>query len=309
MKTFDLETLKLTTGSHEDREAGVCIMEAVAWFANEPHSDHPRCACPVLTRFGIWLNDRFDDEQRQQLRPLIPRLVGTRDEAMEKMRRDYLFNATLNVLIPIGLRNLADRIEPKDAELAEKFRKQARQFEELPKIKYAVALARALARDLAVALALARARDLALAVAVARDLALALDRDLAVDLARALALDLALAVARAVAVDRARALALDLAPDPAGKKMVWQGAIKIFEHAIDLKADEELGVVAPVADKKVAAKKAIKPAAKKAANPTVKPAAKKAAKPVKKTLTAASRKRIVDAMAKRMADRKARAKA
>jgi hypothetical protein len=229
MKTFDLETLKLTTGSHEDREAGLCIMEAVAWFANEPHSDHPQCACPVLTRFGIWLNDSFDDEQRHQLKPLIPRLVGTRDEAMEQMRRDYLFNATLNVLISIGLRNLAYRIEPKDAGLAEKFRRHARQFEELPKIKYTLARARALAL----------ARDLALALA--RDLALALARDLARDLARALARDLDLDLD--LALDRA------LDPVPADKKMVWHAAIEIFEHAIDLKADEELGVVAPVADK------------------------------------------------------------
>jgi hypothetical protein len=243
MKTFDLETLKLTTGSHEDREAGLCIMEAVAWFANEPHSDHPQCACPVLTRFGIWLNDSFDDEQRHQLKPLIPRLVGTRDEAMEQMRRDYLFNATLNVLISIGLRNLAYRIEPKDAGLAEKFRRHARQFEELPKIKYTRALARARDLDLALALALARdlARDLDLALDLARDLAR--DLDLALDLARDLARDLDLALDLALALDRA------LDPVPADKKMVWHAAIEIFEHAIDLKADEELGVVAPVADK------------------------------------------------------------
>jgi hypothetical protein len=245
MKTFDLETLKLTTGSHEDREAGLCIMEAVAWFANEPHSDHPQCACPVLTRFGIWLNDSFDDEQRHQLKPLIPRLVGTRDEAMEQMRRDYLFNATLNVLISIGLRNLAYRIEPKDAGLAEKFRRHARQFEELPKIKYTRArdldldLARDLARALALALALAL--DLARALALARDLDLARARDLARDLALDLARDLALALARDL--DLALDLALDRAldPVPADKKMVWHAAIEIFEHAIDLKADEELG--------------------------------------------------------------------
>src|SRR4051812_4805048 len=73
-----LDALELENGSHAAREKGVCLMEAVAWFANEPHSDRPKCACPVLTSFGISLNDRFSAEERQLLKPLIPKLVGTR---------------------------------------------------------------------------------------------------------------------------------------------------------------------------------------------------------------------------------------
>ncbi len=140
MKVLDLETLKLSGGYHRRGVDGLSIMEAVAWFNNEPHSNYPQCACPALTRFGIGLNYWFDDEHRQKLVPFIPKLVGTRNPVLEQARYEYLLNATLNVLIPIGLRNLADRVAGADSELAERFRGHARQFEELPKIKYALAL-------------------------------------------------------------------------------------------------------------------------------------------------------------------------
>ena len=158
MKVLDLETLELKSGYHSSVEEGVSLMEAVAWFNKEPHSNYPQCACPALARFGVGLNYWFDDEHRQKLVPFIPKLVGTRNPALEQARYEYLLNATLNVLIPIALRTLADRIAGADSELADKFREHARPFEELPKIKYS--LARDLARDLA------RARDLALDLAL-----------------------------------------------------------------------------------------------------------------------------------------------
>ena len=89
---LDLEVLELKSGSHGDREQGVCLMEAVAWFNNEKHSDHPQCACPVLTSFGIGLNDRFDAEYRQKLKPFIPRLVGSRNPALERRRGEFLLD-------------------------------------------------------------------------------------------------------------------------------------------------------------------------------------------------------------------------
>jgi len=39
---MDLETLVLEHGAHESRENGVCLMEAVSWFAGEPHSEARR---------------------------------------------------------------------------------------------------------------------------------------------------------------------------------------------------------------------------------------------------------------------------
>ena len=64
-------------GSYELRQQGVCLMEAVAWYAGENHSDMPACVSPVLRRYGMSLNDRLPAERRQELKAFIPRLVGT----------------------------------------------------------------------------------------------------------------------------------------------------------------------------------------------------------------------------------------
>jgi hypothetical protein len=72
-----LATLKLAAGGHHSFEEGVCVMEAVAWIAGEPFSDHPKCASPVIATFMRQWNDDLDDDGRQMLKPLIPKLVGT----------------------------------------------------------------------------------------------------------------------------------------------------------------------------------------------------------------------------------------
>lgn len=69
---------KLTTGSHARPEEGVCFMEAVAWVTGEPHSDHPECACPILTDITIDANDSMSDVDRQRLIEAIPALVGSK---------------------------------------------------------------------------------------------------------------------------------------------------------------------------------------------------------------------------------------
>jgi hypothetical protein len=74
-----VEAMTLSRGSHESIEAGACIMEAVAWVAGERFSDYPRCASPFISAFLRSWNDSLDDAERNALlKPLIPRLVGTR---------------------------------------------------------------------------------------------------------------------------------------------------------------------------------------------------------------------------------------
>src|SRR5690606_12434912 len=73
-----LDEIILDSGAHPDREQGVCLMEAVAWVAGEPHSDHPRCVDVALAAYGRTLNDLLRDDERQLLVPLIPMLIGTR---------------------------------------------------------------------------------------------------------------------------------------------------------------------------------------------------------------------------------------
>ena len=107
-----LETLRLESGGHEKRTDGVCVMEAVAWFAGEPHSDHPECASKLLTTFAMGLNDSWDADQRQKLVPFIPRLLGTRDGRDHErglLAADWL----LRTYTPAWLRlaNLTDEAE------------------------------------------------------------------------------------------------------------------------------------------------------------------------------------------------------
>src|SRR6516162_7899389 len=75
--TLDLETLILATGAHNDRSDGLCLLEAVAWWSGETHTDHPACVSPILGAYGRAINDLLPPAKRQQLRQLIPLLPGT----------------------------------------------------------------------------------------------------------------------------------------------------------------------------------------------------------------------------------------
>ncbi len=92
--TIDLETITLARGSHQTRAEGICLLEAVAWFAGREHSDRPPCVSPVLGGYGRSLNDLLPDGPRQRLVPLIPLLPGTagdgRDETRGYIALDWL---------------------------------------------------------------------------------------------------------------------------------------------------------------------------------------------------------------------------
>ena len=68
---------ELRKGNHARPEQGLCVLEAVAWFEGESHSDHPECVCPVIAHYCRALNDRLE-QNRQALVAYIPRLVNTR---------------------------------------------------------------------------------------------------------------------------------------------------------------------------------------------------------------------------------------
>lgn len=82
----NLDAVTLTRGPHPDRSDGLCLLEAAALVAGEPHSDAPWCVSPVLRTMGIHLNDVLLDERRQQLAPLIPLLPGTRGDGRDRDR-------------------------------------------------------------------------------------------------------------------------------------------------------------------------------------------------------------------------------
>jgi hypothetical protein len=88
-----LEPLKLGRGSHDPPSNGLvnaCVMEAVAYVAGEPFSDHPECASPVITSFLVSWNDAMNDVDRQMLKPYIVRLVGTRTGKRHEEQRAWM---------------------------------------------------------------------------------------------------------------------------------------------------------------------------------------------------------------------------
>src|SRR6266511_4273928 len=101
---LDLSTIHLEKGAHETRDSGVCLLEAVAWFAGREHSDHPPCVSPVLGTFGRAWNDALDDTTRQRLIPYIPRMVGTAGDGADEARAWILTDWLVRVCAPAFLR-------------------------------------------------------------------------------------------------------------------------------------------------------------------------------------------------------------
>ena len=99
----------LAKGAHKppNGEFEACVMEAAAWVAGEPWSDHPKCACPVITAFMIVWNDGLpnDAERTRLLLPLIPKIVGTRgSEALANRRATMASDWYVRVQTPVWLR-------------------------------------------------------------------------------------------------------------------------------------------------------------------------------------------------------------
>ena len=111
-----LATLSLKSGAHSP-DSTFCVMEAVAFVAGEPWSDHPECACPVISAFLRAWNDGLpsDADRDRLLKSLIPRMVGTRNKDLEKKRSLMAADWLIRVHTPAwlrlaGLTEQADRI-------------------------------------------------------------------------------------------------------------------------------------------------------------------------------------------------------
>jgi hypothetical protein len=91
-----LELVKLQNGGHTDCEDGMCAMEALAFIAGIPHTDRPACCAESVTMACQRLNDSADsDEERQKLKPLLPRVLNTApitkaEQALERRRQRHI---------------------------------------------------------------------------------------------------------------------------------------------------------------------------------------------------------------------------
>jgi hypothetical protein len=98
---------KLSHGSHENFGPELCFMEMTAFIAGEPHSDNPECASPVLTAYGIGLNDA-GQQFRDVLTPIVPQMIGTRNDELEPERLEYLIFNVARRILPIVLKEVVD---------------------------------------------------------------------------------------------------------------------------------------------------------------------------------------------------------
>ena len=115
MKLEDFGPFKLSVGKHKGPEEGMCVMEMVSFLAGDEWSDMPQCACPILSGFCQRINDRFGQEQRDELQTLVPMLIGTRSPEHEKARADILAWGAVRKFAPFyfrkaGLIEWADRL-------------------------------------------------------------------------------------------------------------------------------------------------------------------------------------------------------
>lgn len=77
----------LSRGKHRNARKGACFMEFAAYLAGERWSDHPSCTHPLLSELARQVNDCTSDEQRSQLVPLIPSVIGlTSDDVLVDIR-------------------------------------------------------------------------------------------------------------------------------------------------------------------------------------------------------------------------------
>jgi hypothetical protein len=105
----------LAEGQHDRPEDGMCAMEWAAYVAGEPHTDQPVCVSPVLRSFCISLNDAWDDDMRQRLRPYLARCIGTAGDGMDRERGFLALDWQIRTYLPAwfrlaGLTEDADRV-------------------------------------------------------------------------------------------------------------------------------------------------------------------------------------------------------
>jgi hypothetical protein len=69
----------LKQGKHRDPEAGMCVMEAVAWITDDYWTDYPACVDSALAATCQSINDIMPDDltRTKYLLPLVTELVDT----------------------------------------------------------------------------------------------------------------------------------------------------------------------------------------------------------------------------------------
>ncbi len=96
----------LAHGEHDEASGIMCAMEAAAYIAGEPWSDHPACVSPVIATFCRSWNDALPDTDRTRLLvPVLADVIGTRTtDADEETRAWMATDWLVRVQTPAWLR-------------------------------------------------------------------------------------------------------------------------------------------------------------------------------------------------------------
>jgi hypothetical protein len=102
----DLNKIELYEGCHSEENAMSnnkrCAMEWVSYLAGERHGDSPRCASPNITTLVVYTNDNLSHTNRNRLlKPLLTKLIGTRNYRLERRRTYALLNYILKNVAPV----------------------------------------------------------------------------------------------------------------------------------------------------------------------------------------------------------------
>lgn len=108
--TETLANIPLFHGRHQEADSQRCVMECVAFVAGEPHSDHPKCACEVVTALAIYANDSGGEAVVDALPARILRMAGSNlGRLVSEQRAYFLADYAVRTLMPAVLRDYAQR--------------------------------------------------------------------------------------------------------------------------------------------------------------------------------------------------------
>ena len=80
------QTVRLSRGNHGSAQEGACVMELASMLADEPFTDQPQSACPVIGMVLRSYNDGLDDRRRQDLYAYAAAVIGTREPSATRRR-------------------------------------------------------------------------------------------------------------------------------------------------------------------------------------------------------------------------------
>jgi hypothetical protein len=112
--TFTLDLMPgLRSGTGSTPADGGCVIQVASYLWNKEWRDDTPCVHDVLRSVAIWVNDEVDDETRQKLYPLIPRLMGT--AIADPVEDERVRLGILNWAAKDALLGLADALRAVDA--------------------------------------------------------------------------------------------------------------------------------------------------------------------------------------------------